>query len=196
MEGGDPFKEKSKLKESNVLAWDSTRKFVHTEDGLDRSHGTEIGDTAPWTETVNECDDWGSEGVPSAPGTGDPKKYKAPFEKTTKQPMSEEFIFEVEMDNEYNDFPSGDEAFVNEGEDEYLFEVTLNDFGKHPAYQKTVMSLPKTGDSSQWGRDWNDESTKSEKPFGSQIGSMAPYEEVIDDITDAIVCSLGNKKKD
>ena len=31
-------KEKSNLKESNVLAWDSTRKFVHTEDDLDRSH--------------------------------------------------------------------------------------------------------------------------------------------------------------
>jgi hypothetical protein len=199
MDGGNPFKEKSKLKESNVLAWDSTRKFVHTEDGLDRSHGTEIGDTAPWTENVNESEDWGSEGVPSAPGTGDAKKYKAPFDKNTKQPMSEEYIFEVEMDSEIgNDFPSANEAFGNmeEGNEDYLFEVTLNDFGKHPAYQKTVMSLPKTGDSSQWGRDWNDESTKSEKPFGSQIGSMAPYEKVIDDITDAIVCSLGNKKKD
>ena len=93
--------------------------------------------------------------------------------------------FESDLDTEYDD----------DFEDDMLFEVTLNDFGKHPAYHKEVMSLPKTGDSSQWGRDWNDDSTKSEKPFGSQIGDSAPFDNAVNDITDAIVCQLANKKK-
>lgn len=239
--GGNPYETKAKktLKES-PLAWPKKRSFVHTEDDLDRSNGTEIGDTAPWTQTVNECDDWGSAGVPSSAGTGDSKKYKEPFTKNTKQPVEEQFIFEVDLGDDTCDYEDGmctcddngctcddngcicddnynsefdnnydgksdnmiddydgyiDDENQDEYDDEMLFEVTLNDFGKHPAYHKEVMSLPKTGDSSQWGRDWNDDSTKSEKPYGTQIGDSAPFEDAVNDITDAIVCQLSNKKK-
>ena len=106
--------------------------------------------------------------------------------------MSEEFVFEVEMDGpEMNvednaDMPT-DDGGLNEG-------TTLNLFGDHPAYQKVVMSLPKTGDSSQWGRDWNDDSAKSEKPYGEKIGSSSPYDDIVDKIADALVTELGKKK--
>ena len=80
-------------------------------------------------------------------------------------------------------------------EQDNLNEVKLNDFGKHPAYRKKVMSLPQTGDESQWGRDWNDESTKSDKPFGIKIGhSGDPFTDLVNAITDAVVTEISKKK--
>lgn len=78
---------------------------------------------------------------------------------------------------------------VNEGE--------LNLFGKHPAYRKTPMTLPTTDKKAPNGaEDWNDDSVKSEKPFGSQIGSGAPFDEkVVNMITDQILKKLGFSKK-
>jgi hypothetical protein len=76
-----------------------------------------------------------------------------------------------------------------------LYENRLNDFGKHPAYRKKVMSLPQIGDESQWGRDWNDESTKSDKPFGIKIGhSGDPFTDLVNTITDAVVTEISKKK--
>ena len=82
---------------------------------------------------------------------------------------------------------------VNEG-------TVLHDFGKHPAYQKEVMTLPPNKEIDRWGRDWNDKSTKGDEPYGKQIGSSAPFtEEVIDMLTDAVMKKLrenrNNKKK-
>jgi hypothetical protein len=71
-------------------------------------------------------------------------------------------------------------------------EVTkLNDFGKHPAYQKKVMTLPPDTDPSKEGyEDWNDDSVKGDKPFGTQIGSSAPFDEKVKMITDAVMKRL------
>lgn len=56
-------------------------------------------------------------------------------------------------------------------------ENKLDYFGKHPAYQKQVMTLPKNGeDKNQWARDWNDDSVHGDEPFGQQIGDSAPFE--------------------
>lgn len=196
-DGGNPYQnktDKKNMNESEVLAWRDDRAFVHnsSDSELDRSHGTEIGDTAPYDNKVNEEEnDWGSEGLPGNPGVGDAKKYKEPFTTNTKQPVSEEYIFEVEMDMdldnemEQSDIPM--DANLNEG-------TTLDDFGKHPAYQKKVMSLPPNADSSKWGRDWNDDSTKGEKPYGEKIGSSSPFDNIVDKITDALVTELGKKK--
>lgn len=77
-----------------------------------------------------------------------------------------------------------------------IVETKLNDFGKHPAYQKVVMSLPKNADGSEWGEDWNDESAKGEEPYGKQIGDSAPFDDVVSAITNAVVTSLSGKKKE
>ena len=71
-------------------------------------------------------------------------------------------------------------------------EVTkLNNFGKHPAYQKKVMTLPPDTDPSKEGyEDWNDDSVKGDKPFGTQIGSSAPFDEKVKMITDAVMKRL------
>ena len=247
-------KEQGKSISENVEDW--RRGFVHNseEDLVDRHHGTEIGDTAPWTDKVNvneDENDWGSAGLPSTPGIGDAKKYKEPFETNTKQPMTEEYIFEVEMEcgqcedvnlnipdgmtvdvtgepmgNEMGDDFGGDNAMpmnddmgmdngmANEPmttgmdngmgmeqdpmkQNQPMNENTLNDFGKHPAYQKQVMSLPPNGDGSKWGRDWNDESTKGDEPYGKQIGhSGDPFTDTVNTITNAVVTALTGKKKD
>lgn len=67
----------------------------------------------------------------------------------------------------------------------------LNDFGKHPAYRKKVMTLPQTDSATNQGYyDMNDESVYNEQPYGSNIGSGAPFNispEVIDNsISEAI----------
>jgi hypothetical protein len=77
---------------------------------------------------------------------------------------------------------------VNEG-------TVLDDFGKHPAYRKEVMSLPPNKEIDRWGRDWNDKSTKGSEPFGQKIGSSAPFtEDVVDYLTDAVMDKLSKKK--
>ena len=75
-------------------------------------------------------------------------------------------------------------------------EDKLNDFGKHPGYRKKPMTLPATGSDNENGmKDWNDESVRSEQPFGSKIGDSAPYDEVIKKITDSVVEAIIGKKK-
>jgi hypothetical protein len=70
----------------------------------------------------------------------------------------------------------------------------LDDFGKHPAYRKEVMTLPPNKEIDRYGKDWNDDSAKGEEPFGKQIGSSAPYtEKVVDMLTDAIFNRLKKK---
>ena len=71
----------------------------------------------------------------------------------------------------------------------------LNDFGKHPSYRKKPMTTPPNKEVSKYGRDWNDDSAKGEEPFGKKIGSSAPYDDVINMLTDAIMNKLDFKKK-
>ncbi len=255
-----------------VLAWRDDRAFVHpsSDSELDRSHGTEIGDTAPYDDKVNEnfeTTEW-DDGLPSSAGIGDPKKYKEPFDNQqgVTQPVSEN-VLEIELGGEFGDddirnsaegimgsdlnaddsaiydhlgnFGEGPDSLgVNlnddpladlpdfddsepapqvdfnpmdgeqkpfDGENDLsplyetikrIVETKLNDFGKHPAYQKVVMSLPKNADGSEWGEDWNDESAKGEEPYGKQIGDSAPFDDVVSAITNAVVTSLSGKKKE
>lgn len=68
-------------------------------------------------------------------------------------------------------------------------EVTrLNVFGKHPGYRKKSMTHPDNDEVAPNGaRDWNDDSAKSQEPFGKQIGSSAPYtDKVLNILTDKI----------
>lgn len=74
-------------------------------------------------------------------------------------------------------------------------EMVLNDFGKHPAYQKRVMTLPPNTEINRFGRDWNHESAKGEKPYGTKIGSSYPYtEELVDKIANSVMNKIYKKK--
>ena len=77
----------------------------------------------------------------------------------------------------------------------------LDDFGKHPAYQKKVMELPPK-DFTEFPDyyDMNDDSVRNDSPYGEKIGSGAPFEIDPDTINNAIAESIkklgiGLKKK-
>ena len=72
-------------------------------------------------------------------------------------------------------------------------EVTrLNVFGKHPGYRKKPMTHPDNVEVAPNGaKDWNDDSAKSQEPFGKQIGSSAPYtDKVVNMLTDMVFNSV------
>lgn len=70
-------------------------------------------------------------------------------------------------------------------------EDELHVFGKHPGYRKKPMELPQTGeDKNQWGRDWNDESTHTEEPFGKQIGNGDPFTQLVNAVTKDVMYQL------
>ena len=75
----------------------------------------------------------------------------------------------------------------------------LDDFGKHPAYQKKVMSLPPKDMQEFPGYyDMNDDSVRNDEPYGEKIGDGAPFEidpEVIDNAIAEAVNRLALKKK-
>ena len=72
----------------------------------------------------------------------------------------------------------------------------LNDFGKHPAYRKKVMTLPQTDSATNQGYyDMNDESVYSEQPYGSNIGSGAPFNISPDVIDNSISEAIKRMKK-
>ena len=74
----------------------------------------------------------------------------------------------------------------------------LDDFGKHPAYQKVVMSLPPK-DLQEFPEyyDMNDESVKNDSPYGEKIGDGAPFDIDPEAIDNAIAESINRilKKK-
>lgn len=70
-------------------------------------------------------------------------------------------------------------------------ENRLDDFGKHPAYQKKVMTLPSNDNPKRYGQyDMNDSSVDGEAPYGQSKGSQAPFEGSIEAIEDAITESV------
>lgn len=70
-------------------------------------------------------------------------------------------------------------------------------YGKHPAFQKAPMTTPPAKEVAKNGyRDWNDDSAKSEKPFATTMGDIAPYkEEIVKALTDGIMRKLNFQGK-
>lgn len=72
----------------------------------------------------------------------------------------------------------------------------LDDFGKHPAYQKKVMELPPKDLKEFPGYyDMNDDSVKNDNPYGEKIGDGAPFEIDPQAIDNAIAEAFNRLKK-
>lgn len=72
----------------------------------------------------------------------------------------------------------------------------LDDFGKHPAFQKVVMSLPPK-DLQEFPEyyDMNDDSVKNDNPYGEKIGDGAPFDIDPESIDNAIAEAFERFKK-
>jgi hypothetical protein len=121
------------------------------------------------------------------------------FDMEGEDDFETEESFEPEMD-ECGSIDGIMENIINKVVSNIISEEKLNVWGKHPGYQKKPMELPTTGqDKNQWGEDWNDESVYSEQPFGTKIGSSAPFDKLVDTITKDVMSQLSgeafNKKK-
>ena len=176
---GDPFKEGkgSKAEANNGVIAES--EFDDDEiagfDGLDDEY-----DDVPFPEVEDEDEyeiEFSDEGL-DEPSDDDLVHADGPV---NDWPVNDSF------DDEYDD----DESYYDPNEEE-LYENELHDFGKHPAYRKAPFSLPANREVAPNGaRDWNDDSVEGELPYGKKIGSSAPYEKVVQVITDSIMESLG-----
>lgn len=202
-----------KLTEEQVLAWNKSKEY------MDMSHGTEIGSTAPYEEAP--CEELSEEVVNVNDVAGmEMDNEDVPF------PEVADGGSYLQFEKDYNDFENNDgfddnydlsdidaeNAANADMDDEFMFdddfnesknhkqqtnEIELHVFGEHPAYQKVPMTTPPATEVAPNGaRDWNDDSVKSEKPFGRQIGSSAPFDEkVLDMLADSIMEKLGFQKK-
>ena len=178
---GDPFKEGkgSKAEANNGVIAES--EFDNDDeiagfDGLDDEY-----DDVPFPEVEGEDEyeiELSDEGL-DEPSDDDLVHADGPV---NDWPVNDSF------DDEYDD----DESYYDPNEEDWLYEGELHDFGKHPAYRKAPFSLPANREVAPNGaRDWNDDSVEGELPYGKKIGSSAPYEKVVQVITDSIMESLG-----
>ena len=72
----------------------------------------------------------------------------------------------------------------------------LDDFGKHPAYQKVVMDLPPKDMKEFPGNyDMNDDSVRNDNPYGEKIGDGAPFDIDPESIDNAIAEAFDRLKK-
>lgn len=72
-------------------------------------------------------------------------------------------------------------------------EVTkLDAWGKHPRYRQQPMTTPPNKEvlAGTADRDWNDDSAKGEQPYGSKIGSGAPFNKAVEMLTDNVLSQL------
>lgn len=195
IEGVAVFTEKGNMNKGKKMN-ESVEKSIACNDDkdyMDKSHGTKVGSSEPYTERVNEDEvKWeetmGSDSVEDDMLNSDDSEGEIDYE----------IGIDDNSDIDDNIDIDDDDIFVDdEGEDddmpEYVTETVMHDFGKHPAYRKEPMTMPDDDEPSTFGREWDDDSVKGKKPFGTSKGNSAPYTDaVIDMLTDSI---FGIKKK-
>lgn len=167
-------------------------------------------------------DDFGSEPsdeeMPAEEPEAAPEDMEEEFNPETDanyDEFDESSLDEFDDEDEFDEFEDDDEFGISESRKKELRPIIenlvkkingkqkvneegtkLNDFGKHPGYRKKPMTLPATGsDTEGESKDWNDESVYSEQPFGSKIGDSAPYDKLVQKITDSVMESITGKKK-
>lgn len=114
----------------------------------------------------------------------DDKEIDAEDEFDSEDEFDDEDDFEAEDEDEY-------EVFESVAYRKLMKEENMDYFGKHPAYRKEPMDVPSSQhQEKQDYYDMNDDSVKSEQPFGQEIGDGAPFEVDPEEITNAIAESI------
>lgn len=113
----------------------------------------------------------------------------------------DDFDYEIDLDDDAYKAASSDSDFYESKERNFrrnrrISETEMHDFGKHPSYHKSAMNIDNTKEVSVNGaKDWNDSSVASEDFCGKKVGSSAPYDKMIDQITRSIMKQLNFPKK-
>ena len=107
-----------------------------------------------------------------------------------------------EMSDDEDDFDDSEDDFDNDEDVDIVESISyknlrarklneesrLDDFGKHPAYQKKVMTLPANSNFMKDGQyDMNDSSVDGEAPYGQNKGDNSPFSQDVEQVEDAIV---------
>lgn len=181
------------IHESESLIYDDADNQNSPTPGI-----SEVGDTAPFDKKVNEdvvtADD--AAGMPDE--EEDFSDY--PFPEVMEDNYDDELglDFEPENEDEY-ELELGDDTDEDYTQFESVRRVNedrLNDFGAHPAYRKHPMTTPPNKEVAINGaREWDDESVQGEEPYGEKIGSSAPFDEIVDAMTESIYRALYSSKK-
>lgn len=188
-------------------------------------HTGEVGDTAPFDEKVNEeiiepeevegmetIDDEEEVPFPEVEKGGSYLDFENDYNDFEENGGFDEYDGEAqdaaihdmdgefEIDGDFTGFDDIDDEYYGESKKHskpMTNEEKLDVFGKHPAYRKVPMTTPPNAEVAKNGaKDWNDKSVASDKPFGNEIGSSAPFtEEAIELLTDAIMLKMGFSKK-
>lgn len=231
----NPGYKDAKIEEaSEPLAWHSTGKdaagnFADTY--MDKSHGTEIGDTAPFDAEDGRQIDEDIDDINADADVEDDDNFDDDEDDDVDPDLhdlqdqisdmsdkldavldavggDEPTVDDSEYDDDdlYGDDDDDDDGPIEDGmafesrrrNGAQIYELRMNDFGKHPAYQKKVMNLPRTSMQEFPGYyDMNDDSVYNENPYGEKIGSGAPFEvdpeEVENTIAESIMRHLGKK---
>lgn len=95
----------------------------------------------------------------------------------------------------WNRFDDDDDGYYYESRRRRMKEDRLYDFGKHPSYQKEPMTTPSNRGDVVNGREWDDESVKGDKPYGTSKGKSDPFDELVDMMAESILATVYDKKK-
>ena len=143
------------LSEKQALAWNRSLD----DDYMDISRtgdDTEIGSLAPYTTSKKDAErDLYAEAITVGDNdmnqhTGNPEEYMEPYS---------DKIYEITLEDDSN---GG--AMLTDEEISDINEAVLDVFLKHPASRKVPFTTPSNTEIDDWGRDWNDDSVKGNKP--------------------------------
>lgn len=136
--------------------------------------------------TYEDDDLYDDEGVADDEEFGDDAESEEDFVDDDDEPIEDEVVYESkayramklrESMRKKNINEGGMESFKDAGRVPQGNMNKLDDFGKHPAYQKKVMELPPK-DLQEFPDyyDMNDETVKNDSPYGEKIGDGAPFD--------------------
>lgn len=167
--------------EAQILAMSKDPNF------MDTSKGTEIGDSKPYSEKVNEdevaWDDTVGAEKETDIDTIDDTEDDIDFIDPIPEDDDETIIDRIEREDD--DVDDGIER---------IYEVALDAYGKHPAYRKQPMDLPANKEVSKIGHEGDDDSVNNDTPFGTEKGKGDPYtERIIDLLTDGFLRDVKKK---
>lgn len=181
-QGGDPFTKKPNMKdvigesEEETLAWNDDKEY------MDKSHGTEVGDSAPYEETVTEEEEvmgWndGKDNIHSPKEGTSELGDSAPFEKKVTNELSEGFDDEDDVDVEDTEAEEPTDTDVEDDFSDEDSEDYSDDFSDEG--------------SEDYADDFGDDDSETEYEIETEVADDSERLDNIEDMVNKIADKLG-----